>query len=332
MSAAIDVTATSTVASNSRTARLRTLLETVVPLIALAALIIYFSVATPYFLRTSNLQAITQVAGPLLLVSMGATFVIVMGSIDLSVGSVALLAGSVCALLLANNLGMKTIPIAVLVGAGCGLLSGTAFAYGRVPSFIVTLGALSVFRGLGLRMISGSPVPFTDAGFSNLANGQFLPNIADVTLWAVVLWLLAVYVTFRTKFGRYIYAIGGNERVARLSGIPVDRYKVYAFILSGITAALAGMFSVGQLGSADPTLGSTFLLDSLAAIVVGGTALSGGVGGVHRTMLGVLIISILDDGLNLMGVDEFTQEIIKGAVIVVAAAVVMLAVRKTVVK
>jgi len=321
-----------TVTTKSRT-RIRHVVETVIPLLALIGLISYFSIASPYFLTKANFLSMTQLVGPLLLVSLGATFVIVMGSIDLSVGSIALLSGSVTALLISNNnLGMKTIPIALAVGAGCGLINGLAFAYGRVPSFIVTLGTLSAFHGLGLRMINGSPIQFNDLAFSNLSIGQGIPSVANFALWAIVVWIAFMFLNFRTKFGRYIYAIGGGERVARLSGIAVDRYKIYAFVLSGTTAALAGLLSVGQLSSADPTLGSTFLLDSLAAIVIGGTALSGGVGGVHRTLLGVLIISVLDDGLNLLGVDEFTQEIITGAVIVCAAAVVMFNLRKMIVK
>jgi ribose transport system permease protein len=196
----------------------------------------------------------------------------------------------------------------------------------------VTLGALSIYRGIGLKLINGSPVPFTNPLISSLAIGQAVPSVGNVALWAIAAWLAAWFVCFRTRFGLYIYAIGGSERVALLAGIAVDRWKTVAFALSGATAALAGLFSVGQLGSADPTLGSSFLLDSLAAIVVGGTSLSGGIGGVQRTLLGVLVIAILDDGLNLRGVDEFTQEIIKGFVVVAAATIVMVNRRKALVK
>ncbi len=321
-------------ASPSRSAqRRRALVESVVPVAALLALVIYFSATTQSFLTQANFLALTEAAGPLLLVSLGATLVMITGSIDLSVGSVAMLAGSVTAVLLANSaIGFGVIPIAVAVGALCGLMSGMIFSYGRVPSFIVTLGALSVFQGIGLLLINGSPVPFDNVAFSNLAIGQLIPSVANVALWGIGLWAIGVFICLRTKFGHYMYALGGSERVARLSGVAVDRYKVYPFILSGITSAIAGLLSVAQLSSGGPTLGSDFLLDSLAAIVVGGTALTGGVGGVHRTLLGVLIISILDDGLNMRGVGEFTQEIIKGAVIIVAAAVVMMGQRKGVVK
>jgi len=311
----------------------RAFAESVVPLAALVALVIYFSATTPSFVTRANFLALTELIGPLLLVSLGATFVMLTGSIDLSVGSVAMLSGSATALLLANtSMGLWVVAIAVALGALCGLMCGVIFTYGRVPSFIVTLGALSVFRGVGLKLIDGSPVPFDNAAFSNLAIGQLVPSVANVALWGIGLWAVGVFVGLRTKFGHYMYALGGSERVVRLSGVAVDRYKVYPFILSGVTAAIAGLLSVAQLSSGGPTLGSSFLLDSLAAIVVGGTALTGGVGGVHRTLLGVLIISILDDGLNMRGVGEFTQEIIKGTVIVVAAAVVMIGQRKGIVK
>lgn len=333
MASALDVSHADTVARIPRVRRWLDVAESVIPIVALLVLVAYFGVTSPAFLTRANFLALTQLIGPLLFVSLGATFVVTMGSIDLSVGSVAMLSGSVCALLLASGAqALFVVPLALALGAVCGLVSGVTFAYGRVPSFIVTLGTLSVYRGLGLKLINGSPVPFNSPPFSNLSIGQFVPSVANMSLWGLVAWAIAVCMCFSTRFGRYMYAIGGSERVAQLSGVAVDRYKVYAFIFSGITAAFAGLLSVGQLSSADPTLGSSFLLDSLAAIVVGGTPLTGGVGGVHRTMLGVLTISILDDGLNLRGVDEFTQEVIKGAVVVIAAAIVMFNLRKSIVK
>lgn len=312
----------------------RVLLDLGTPLVALLVLLGYFAATSPSFLSTANLLTLTQVIGPLLLVALGASFVVVIGSIDLSVGSVAMLAGSVTAQVLANTTWgpLAASLLGLGVGALCGLVNGILLSYARVPSFIVTLGGLSVYQGISLKLIDGSPVQIDNQTFTNLAVGQLVPNIANMLLWAIGLWLVLSYVGFRTRFGRYLYAIGGAERVARFTGLPVNRIKIYAFVLSALTAALAGVLSTAQLSSAGPTLGSTFLLDSLAAIVVGSTALSGGVGGVHRTLLGVLIIAVLDDGLNLGGVDEFTQEVIKGAVIVIAAAVIMLSLRKQEVK
>jgi ribose transport system permease protein len=304
----------------------RALIETALPPVALIALIVYFASASDTFLSWQNLTALSGQAGPLLLASLGATFVILMGSIDLSVGAVALFSGSVAAWLLAgDHLGGGAVPAAVAVGAAIGAITGIVCAYGGVPSFIATLGAMSILSGFALKILDGSPLPFTNPGVNDLAVGQIVPHVQNAGLWALVAWAMFVVVGLRTRFGLYAYAIGGGEPVARLSGVRVRLYKVIAFALSGATAACAGVLGVAQLGSGGPTVGSTLLLDSLAAIVVAGTSLSGGRGGVHRTLLGVLLISILANGLNQVGADDYTQQIIKGAVIVGA---VVLAVRR----
>jgi ribose transport system permease protein len=309
-------------------------INTLVPATALAVMMVYFSSVSPSFLTLANLNVMSGQVGPLLIASLGATFVIVMGSIDLSVGSIALLTGAVVAKLLATgNVSLwLVIPAALLVGAGCGLANGAVFAYGRVPSFITTLGSLSIFSGAGLILINGSPLPFNAPTFSALAIGHLVPQMQNAALWALGAWLMTLMAGSRTRFGLYMYAIGGGEPVAQLSGIKVNRYKAYAFVLSGVTAALSGMLSVAALSSGGPTLGSTLLLDTLAAIVVGGTALSGGVGGVHRTLLGVCIITVLSSGLNQLGVGQFMQNIIKGAVIIIAATLTMIPERRLVVK
>jgi ribose transport system permease protein len=302
----------------------RAVLETVLPPLALVVLVIYFAARSDTFLSWANVTALSAQAGPLLFASLGATFVILMGSIDLSVGAVALFSGSVAAWLLANDhLGGAAVPAAIAVGAGVGALSGIVCAYGGVPSFVATLGAMSILSGFALKILHGSPLPFSSPGTSDLAVGQIIPHVQNAGLWALVAWGLFVVVGLRTRFGLYAYAIGGGEPVAHLSGVPVRRYKVIAFALSGATAACAGVLSVAQLGSGGPTVGSTLLLDSLAAIVVAGTSLAGGRGGVHRTLLGVLLISILANGLNQIGADDYTQQIIKGAVIVGAVLLAM---------
>jgi ribose/xylose/arabinose/galactoside ABC-type transport system permease subunit len=295
----------------------RTVIEAALAPVALAALVVYFAARSDTFLSWANLAALSGQAGPLLFASLGATFVVLMGSIDLSVGAVALFSGSVAAWLLANgHLGGFAVPAAVLVGFGVGALSGAVVAYGGVPSFVATLGAMSILTGFALKLLDGKPLPFISPSTSDLAIGQIVPNVQNAGLWALVAWGLFVVVGLRTRFGLYAYAIGGGEPVARLSGVPVRAYKVLAFALSGATAACAGVLGVAQLGSGGPTVGSTLLLDSLAAIVVAGTSLSGGRGGVHRTLLGVLLIAVLANGLNQVGADEYTQQVIKGGVII----------------
>lgn len=295
----------------------RAQLETALAPVALVVLVVAFAVRSDTFLSWANVTALSGQAGPLLFASLGATFVVLMGSIDLSVGAIALFSGSVAAWLLANHhLGGAAVPAAIAVGAAIGAVNGVVCAYGGVPSFIATLGAMSVLTGFALKILDGKPLPFTSPATTDLAIGQTVGHVQNAGLWALVAWALFVVVGLRTRFGLYAYAIGGGEPVARLSGVPVRACKVLAFALSGATAACAGVLGVAQLGSGGPTVGSTLLLDSLAAIVVAGTSLSGGRGGVHRTLLGVLLISILANGLNQVGADDETQQIIKGAVIV----------------
>jgi ribose transport system permease protein len=306
----------------------------ILPLAALLALIVFFAVRAEAFLSAANLTLISGQAGILLLASLGATLVIIAGSVDLSVGSIALLTGAVLASLISAGIGSPIVVllVAVVVGAVIGLLNGVVFAYGRVPSFIATLGTLSLFAGIGLTILQGSTINFTDQGIRDLAIGQLIPNIQNAALIAVVAFLVVWFFARRTRFGLYVYAVGGNERVVELAGVSTRRVKVLIFIVSGITAGLAGLLLTAQLGAAGPTTGSTILLDSVAAIVIGGTALSGGVGGVGRTVLGVLILTVLSNGLNQIGAADYTQTIIKGLVIIVAAVFTMASQRKLIVK
>lgn len=304
------------------------------PLAALLALFVFFSVRAEAFLSAANLTLISGQAGILLLASLGATLVIIAGSVDLSVGSIALLTGAVVALLINRGFGnpIVVLLIAIAVGALIGLVNGVVFAYGRVPSFIATLGTLSLFAGIGLSILQGSTINFTNQAVRDLAIGQFIPNVQNAALIALAAFLVVWFFARRTRLGLYVYAVGGNERVVELAGVRTRRVKVLILILSGITAGLAGLLLTAQLGAAGPSLGSTILLDSIAAIVIGGTALSGGVGGVGRTVLGVLILTVLSNGLNQIGAADYTQTIIKGLVIIVAAVFTMASQRKLIVK
>lgn len=310
------------------------LVRDVLPLAALLALVVFFSVRAEAFLTAPNLTLISGQAGILLLASLGATLVIVAGSVDLSVGSIALLTGAVVASLINDGFGnpFLVLLIAVVVGAAIGLLNGVVFAYGRVPSFIATLGTLSLFAGIGLTILQGSTINFTNQGIRDLAIGQFIPNIQNAALIALSALAVVWFFARRTRFGLYVYAVGGNEKVVELAGVKTRRVKVLILVVSGITAGLAGLLLTAQLGAAGPTLGSQILLDSVAAIVIGGTALSGGVGGVGRTVLGVLILTVLSNGLNQIGAADYTQTIIKGLVIIVAAVFTMASQRKLIVK
>lgn len=303
------------------------------PIAVVLALAAFFSCATNSFASLRNFTAITGQAGTLLIVCLGSTFVILMGSIDLSVGAIVLLVGAVSVTALnAWHLSLGVIPLAALLGALLGGVNGLIYVRGRIPSFVVTLGTLSMFTGVALQVLQGRAIEFQDDFFEQIAIGQLIPRLPNIALCAVVAWLIVMVVGERTRFGRYMYLIGGGEAVSRTSGIPVARYKVYAFALSGLLAGVGAVLAVARLGAAGPSLGSDLLLNSLAAIVVGGTSLAGGTGGPHRTLIGVLIIAILDNGLNLMGVSQYTQMVIKGIVVVVAVLVSQDRLRSAVIK
>jgi ribose transport system permease protein len=292
------------------------------PVGVVVALALFFSFASSAFPTVRNLTILSAQASTLLIVCTGATFVVLMGSIDLSVGAVVLLVGAVSAKV-ENSIGIGAtiVLVAAILGGLLGLANGIVYAYGAVPSFVVTLGSLSIFNGLGLQILQGRAISVNSGALDTIAIGQWIPRVQNITIFAVAIWGIGVLISQRTRFGRYMYLIGGGESVARNSGVPVRRYKLYAFILSGLIAGFGGILAVARLGAAGPTLGEELLLNSLAAIVVGGTSLSGGVGDPHRTLLGVLIIAILDNGLNLLGVTAYPQLIIKGAVVITAVLV-----------
>lgn len=303
------------------------------PVAVVAALVIFFSLATDSFSTLRNFTAVSGQAGTLLMVCLGATFVVLMGSIDLSVGAIVLLVGAASVLVLnATDMGFAILIFAALFGALLGTVNGVIYVRGRIPSFVVTLGTLSVFTGIALQLLDGRAVQYNDLSIETIAIGQLVPRLPNIALWALVAWGVVVLIADRTRFGRYMYLIGGGEAVARTSGVPVARYKVYAFALSGLLAGLGAILAVARLGAVGPSLGSDLLLNSLAAIVVGGTSLAGGTGGPHRTLIGVLIIAILDNGLNLMGVSQYTQMVVKGVVVVTAVLVSQERIRSAVIK
>ena len=292
------------------------------PIGVVIVLFAFFSLATPSFFSLRNATGVLGQASTLLIACLGSSFVILMGSIDLSVGAMVLLVGSATVIALNfGDLGAFALVFALIFGTGLGALNGAIFAFGRIPSFVVTLGTLSIFTGAAWQLLEGRALRFDSAMFESLAIAQLIPRIPNIALFALVCWAIMTWIGAKTRFGRYMYAIGGGEAVARSAGLPVRRYQIYAFALSGAMAGLAGALATARLGAAGPTLGQDLLLNTLAAIVVGGTSLAGGVGGVHRTLIGVLIIALLDNGLNLMGVNQYTQMVVKGMVVVLAVLI-----------
>lgn len=324
--------ATAQTASGTSSHRVLSLdrLRSGLPLAALLVLVVIFSLSAESFLSPQNLTLISGQAGITLLGALGATLVIVAGSADFSLGSVALLAGALVAKV-ANELSANLfllVLVAVAIGVVAGLFNGVIFAYGRVPSFITTLGSLSLFAGIALIVLGGQSIGVDSLAFQDLATGQLIPNVQNAALVAGGAFAAVWFLSRRTRFGLYLYAIGGNERVVALAGVRVKRVKVLVLVVSAITAALSGLLLAAQLGSAGTTIGASTLLNAFAAIVIGGTALSGGAGGVERTLVGVLILTVLANGLNQLGASDYTQTVIKGAVIIVAAVFTMASLRK----
>nr|WP_241659190.1 ABC transporter permease [Halorubrum salsamenti] len=291
------------------------------PFVMLFGLIITFSLATDRFLTEANLlDNVAKNAVTLLLVALAGTFPILQQSIDLSVESMVLLTGVVTVVLISQfGLGLLAIPIAIGVGMLAGLFNGIIFTKLKVPSFLVTLGTLSVMAGVGKIITGGSTITFRNPAIRTISNGEVF-GIPNLVLWGLLIYVGTIVLAFRTKFGRYCFALGENERVVELAGAKVDRYKIYPFVLSGLLCGTAGVLLTLRISSASPNIGSGLMLPSIAAIVMGGTALTGGVGGPHRTILGVLVIAVLNNGMNLTGIDSFVQEIILGLVVVGAVA------------
>ena len=290
-------------------------------LIGLVVLCAVLWALTPHFLTVSNLLNIAQQTSINAIVAVGMTFVILSGGIDLSVGSIVAVAGVVLGTLLHQG---QPLPIALVaslaVGVACGAANGALVSWGRLPPFIVTLGMMSIARGVALVVTEARPVSGFEAGLRSLATGSvaFIP--APVVVMILV-YVVAHLVLTRTTFGRYVYAIGGNEEATRLSGVNVRGQKTAVYAVSGLTSAVAAILLTARLNSAQPIAGMMYELDAIAATVIGGTSLMGGEGSLGGTLVGALIMGVLRNGLNLLGVSSFLQQIVIGAVIVGAVLV-----------
>ncbi len=286
-------------------------------------MVIFFTLESPGFATTDNFLQVLRDGAALLIVAIGGTWVILTGSIDLSVGAVSVLSGVVAASLIQDYGSEVAVIGAVLSGVAAGVLNGLLFAYLRLPSFLVTLGTSLIITGVGLILTGGASIQIFDQGFLNISQAELIPRLPNIALWSLCIYVIAVVVGIWTRFGRYAYAIGGGEVVARLSGVPVRRFKFYVFVTSATLAGLAGVLATSRLGSGSPgytAASGDIVLLSIAAVVMGGTALTGGVGGVQRTIIGVLVLTILENGLTGMNVHPFRQAIIEGCVVILAVA------------
>ncbi len=293
----------------------------------LIALVVVFSLASPNFMQTQNVLAILQATAVNGVLAIAATLVIITGGIDLSVGTLMTFCAVITGVIL-TNLGMPLplgILASILAGTASGLISGTIIAKLKVPPFIATLGMMLILKGLSLVISGTKPIYFNDTpGFNQIALGSAIGSVfpaVPVPNGVVILFIvaaLAAFVLSRTALGRYTFALGSNEEAVRLSGVNVDRWKIAVYATAGGICGIAGLLIASRLNSAQPALGQGYELDAIAAVVIGGTSLSGGRGTVLGTLIGALIISVLANGLRILSVAQEWQTVVTGLIIILA--------------
>lgn len=299
------------------------LLQKFGPLLALLLIVAIITVINPSFMTSTNILNVLRQVSISALIAFGMTFVILTGGIDLSVGSTLALTGAIAATMLASGFDpILTIFITLLLGAILGAINGVIIAKGKVAPFIATLATMTIYRGLTLVYTEGRPVSGLgdSVSFQMMGKGYFF-GIPVPVVTMILAFLALWFILHKTTFGRRIYAVGGNEGASRLSGINTDRVKIMVYSLTGMLAALSAIILTSRLNSAQPTAGTSYELDAIAAVVLGGTSLTGGKGWIFGTLVGALIIGVLNNGLNLIGVSSFFQQVVKGVVILIAVLI-----------
>jgi ribose transport system permease protein len=294
------------------------------PLVALLVVVGLVTLASDRFFMMANLSNVSLQVAPVAVVAIGATLVILTGGIDLSPGSTVALVCCTLAILV-KKMGLP-LPVGIflvlLLGVACGAVNGFLSTYGRIPSFIVTLATMSIFRGLAFLITGGTPIFSVSDALEPIFYGKFL-GIPMPFSYVVVLYALASLFLRNTIQGRAIYAVGGNESAARLTGLAVNRSKMVAFLIAGLTAGIAGVLTTAWLNSGSPNYGAELGLQSIAAAVIGGASLVGGYGSMVATLIGALTVAVVQNGLNLLAVPASWQEITLGIVIIAAVGLDM---------
>ncbi|GGE13324.1 ABC transporter permease [Marinithermofilum abyssi] len=280
------------------------------------------SFLTPYFFNVLNLINVVRQVSFIGIVAMGVTFVIITKGIDLSSGSVIALISVVAADFAHPGEHSLFVPLAIGVGVGAltGLINGTITAKGMIPPFIATLGMMTAARGLALLYSDGRPIGNLSDSFLFIGAGEILGIPFPIIVFLVV-GIISHLLLSNTKFGKYTYAIGGNEQAARICGINVDRHLILVYTYAGLLTAIAGLMLTARISVGQPSMGVMYELDAIAAAVIGGTSLTGGIGTIPGTMIGALIIGVLNNGLDLLNVSSYWQQILKGAIIVTAVLI-----------
>lgn len=290
---------------------------------SLVVLVIVFSIASPNFMQWSNVIGILLSTAVIGVLALGATFVIITGGIDLSVGTVMTLSSVMTGLIVVN----ADLPIVVgiicgiLTGAFCGMLCGLAITKMKIPPFVATLAMMMIAKGLALVLSNAAPIYFTEhEGFSKIALGNIIPglDIPNAVFIFFILGIIAAIILSKTVLGRFNFAIGSNEEATKLSGINVDRWKIAIYSLAGTFTGIAGVIMASRLNSAQPALGQGYELEAIAAVVIGGTSLSGGKGTIVGTIIGALIMSVLTNGLRVLSIPQEWQTVVVGLVIIFA--------------
>ncbi|MBR8060812.1 ABC transporter permease [Burkholderia dolosa] len=288
------------------------------PLVGLVVVCIAMMIASPSFLSAANLENVLRQVSINAIIAVGMTCVILTGGIDLSVGSVMALSGTLAAgLMVAGVNAAAALAIGIAVGFGFGFVNGIFVAFAGMPPIIVTLATMGIARGLALIYTGGYPIDGLPDWVSFFGSGKVLGIQAPVLIMIVV-YAIAWLLLERMPFGRYVYAIGGNEQATRLTGVRVARVKLIVYTLAGVTSALAAIVLTGRLMSGQPNAGVGFELDAIAAVVMGGTSISGGRGAILGTLVGALLLGVLNNGLNMVGVNPYVQNVIKGGIILLA--------------
>lgn len=289
-------------------------------LIALLLLVIGISIASPEFRTGANFLSLLRQSSINGLIAFGMTCVILTDAIDLSVGSVLALTTALCAGMITAGVPVGlALVLALVIGAALGCVSGLLVTKGRLQPFIATLITMTVYRGLTMIFTNGKPISNLGDSFTLkvVGKGNFY-NIPIPVILLILIFIIFFFVLNKTTFGRRIYATGSNWKSAKLAGVNIHKTKIIAYGISGVMAALSGLILLSRLGSAQPTLGTGYELDAIAAVALGGTSMSGGRGKIYGTFIGVLIIAVLNNGLNILGVSSYYQDVIKGLVILIA--------------
>lgn len=286
----------------------------------LVLLCVIVSIATSKFLKPNNLISVLRQISINAYIALGMTLIIILGHIDLSVGAIVAMSGTLTVGFIVTQ-GLP-IPVAILLGIllgmAAGLISGMIVTYFRVPAFIITMAMMNVCSGVAYVYSGGQATRINDDFFSAIGTGYLFNTIPLPVVYMIILIIVISFLLGKTKFGTYIYAIGGNREAARLSGVPIKKVEIAVFTISGVLSAFAGLVLCSRMYSGQPSVGSGYELDAIAACVLGGTSMSGGKGRISGTIFGAMVIGIISNGLNLIGVSSYWQLIVKGLIIACA--------------